>query len=69
MVIFLYNLYIFVWIQHICVANMVWPFDPSNSVIRRLLCSSYTCCAKWPIFVDVPLNLISLSKITQITDN
>ena len=36
MVIFLYNLYIFVWIQHGCLANMVFAFDPSNSVKKRL---------------------------------
>ena len=41
MVIFLYNLYIFVWIQHGCLANIVFVLDPSNSVIKRLLCRYY----------------------------
>ena len=27
---FLYNLYIFVWIQHSCLANTVFALDPSN---------------------------------------
>ena len=34
----LYNQYIFVWIQHGCLANMGFALDPSNSVIKRLLC-------------------------------
>ena len=34
MVIFLYNLDIFVWIQHSCLANMVFALYPS---IKRLL--------------------------------
>ena len=38
MVIFLYNLYIFVWIQHGCLTNMVYAMDPNNSVIKRLWC-------------------------------
>ena len=32
MVIFLYNLYIFVWIQHCCLANMVFAVAANNSV-------------------------------------
>ena len=32
---FLYNLYIFVWIQH-KLAISVFALDPSNSVIKRL---------------------------------
>ena len=36
----LYNLDIFVWIQHSCLLNMVLTFDPSNSVIQRLWCIS-----------------------------
>ena len=38
MVIFLYNLYIFVGIQHACLANAGFGFDPSNNVIKRLWC-------------------------------
>ena len=34
--VFLYNLYIFVWIQHGCLANRVLVLDPSSSVIKRL---------------------------------
>ena len=34
MVIFLYNLYIFVWIQHSCLDNLVIALDLSISVIR-----------------------------------
>ena len=33
---FLYNLYIFVWIQHICIANRDFAVDPSSSGIKRL---------------------------------
>ena len=38
MVIFLYNLDIFVWIQSGCLAKTVFFLDPSNSVIKRLWC-------------------------------
>ena len=38
MVIFQYNLYIFVWIKHSCLTNMVNAMDPNNSVIKRLWC-------------------------------
>ena len=38
MVIFQYNLYIFVWIQHGCLTNTVYAMDPNNSVIKRLWC-------------------------------
>ena len=31
MVIFQYNLYIFVWIQHSCLTNNVYAMDPNNS--------------------------------------
>ena len=36
-IIFLYNLYIFVWIQHSCLAITVsvLDLDPSNRVIKR----------------------------------
>ena len=30
------SLYIIVWIQHSCLANMVLALDPSNNVIKRL---------------------------------
>ena len=36
MVIFPYHLYIFVWILHGCLAEMVDALDPTKSVIRRL---------------------------------
>ena len=39
MVIFQYNLYIFVWIQHGCLTNRVYAMDPNNSVIKRLWCT------------------------------
>ena len=35
MVIFLYNLYIFVWIQYSCLANMDFAWYLSDSVIKR----------------------------------
>ena len=38
MVTFLYNLYIFIWIQHGCFFLLL-AFDPSNSVIKRLWCT------------------------------
>ena len=38
MVIFLYNLDIFVSKQHSCLANNVFTMDPSNRVIKMLLC-------------------------------
>ena len=41
MVIFLYNLYIFVWIQHGCIANTIYALDPNNSVIKRLWCTCF----------------------------
>ena len=37
MVIFLYNLYIFVGIQHGILANIFFSLDPSNHVIKRFL--------------------------------
>ena len=40
MVIFQYNLYIFVWIYHGCLTNTVYAMDPNNSVIKRSRCIS-----------------------------
>ena len=40
MVIWLYNSYIFVWIQNVCLVNTIFYFDPSNGVIKRLWCIS-----------------------------
>ena len=40
MVIFLYNLYIFVWIWHSCLTYMVSALDPNCCVIKRLWCTS-----------------------------
>ena len=34
----IYTRYIFVWIQHSCLANRVFAWDSSNSDIRRLSC-------------------------------
>ena len=34
----LYELDIFVWIQHGCLANTVFTLDPSNRLIKRLWC-------------------------------
>ena len=42
MVIFQYNLYIFVWIEHGCLTNTVYAMDPNTSVIKRLWCISVT---------------------------
>ena len=39
MVIFLYYLYIVVWIQHGCLAYMIFALDLSNSVTKRLWCN------------------------------
>ena len=38
MVIFLYNLDIFVWIQYNYLAYTVFTLDPSNHVIKQLWC-------------------------------
>ena len=38
MVIFQYNLYIFVRIKHGCLTTTVYAMDPNNSVIKRLWC-------------------------------
>ena len=48
-VIFQYNLYIFVWILHGCLTNTVYAVDPNYSVIKRLW---YICCfeMKYPLF-------------------
>ena len=37
MVIFQYNLYIFVWIWHSCLTNMVYVIDPNNSVYKEVV--------------------------------
>ena len=41
MVIFLYNLIIFICIRKVCLAYVVFVFDLNNSVIKRLMCRSY----------------------------
>ena len=43
MVIFLYNLNFFVWIQHSCLANTVFGLNPSNSAIMRLRKLNNSC--------------------------
>ena len=40
MVIFQYNLDIFVWIKHGCLTNTVYVMDPNNSFIKRLWCTT-----------------------------
>ena len=45
MVNFLYNLYIFVWIQHSRLAKTVFTLDTSNIVIKGLYC--LFVCLKW----------------------
>ena len=50
MVIFLYNLNIFVWIQHDCLANTVFTLDPSNSVTKRLWCICFLVIFLFIIF-------------------
>ena len=40
MVIFLYNLYIFVWIEHDCLAYTVFALDLSNCVIKKFWCNN-----------------------------
>ena len=35
---FLNNLYIFLWIHNVCLANTVFRLDPSNSAINRFWC-------------------------------
>ena len=37
MVIFLYNLYIFVWIKHGCSANTVSALDPNNKCYKEVV--------------------------------
>ena len=32
------SMYIFIWIQHGCLANMIFALDPSNSVTKRWWC-------------------------------
>ena len=63
MVIFQYNLYIFVWIYHGCLTNTVYAMDPDNRVIKRLWCIRQNCSR---LFLDMlkkdsilaaPLNL------------
>ena len=47
---FLYNLYIFVWIQHDCLANMVFALNPSTSVMKRLWCICKRSVFLWIFF-------------------
>ena len=55
MVIFLYNLYIFIWIQHDYLDSKIFALDPSNSVIKKLWCNL------WLKFS--PLTLVQLDKL------
>ena len=57
MVIFLYNPYIFVWIQHNCLANMVFALDSGNSVIMSLWCNII-------VFYEIHLLFQSVSLFT-----
>ena len=63
MVIFLYNLYIFVWIQHSCLNKMVFTLDPSNSFIQRLCCimSVVSKCVK--IYLMESFSTVSICKV------
>ena len=38
MIIFLYNLYIFVWIQNSCLPNTVFDFDPKKNYKEVVVC-------------------------------
>ena len=42
MIISLYNLCIYVWIKHGCLANMVFVLNPSSNIIKRSWCISIT---------------------------
>ena len=79
MVIFQYNLYIFIWIKHSCLTNTVYAMDPNNSVIKRLWCILVTffltippptkgfdiCKANCPLF-SYPLNLLRENLLANI---
>ena len=53
MVIFLYNLDTFIWIQHGCLPNTVFTLDPSNHFIKRLCCNLIWAASR----EKVPLNM------------
>ena len=40
---FLYNLDIFVWLLHDCLANTVFILDPSNCVIKGVCIDVFSC--------------------------
>ena len=67
MVIFQYNIYIFVQIQHGRLTNTVYAMDPHKSVIKRLWCiyAYYTFDIIWK---DV-FGLMFYSKWNQSTDS
>ena len=46
MVIFLYNLFIFVWIQNGCLPSTVFALDASNSVIELVVYHWNLCLAE-----------------------
>ena len=62
MVIFLYNLHIFAWIQHSCLANIVFALDTSNSVKERFWC----ICTLQPLYNTVCYNTVL--DITRFKD-
>ena len=46
MIIFLCNLYIFLWIQYSCLGNTVFTLDPRNSAIENVV---FVCVeVLWP---------------------
>ena len=61
MVIFLYNLYIFVWIQHGYLSNTFFALDPGSSVIKRLWYNQLVC---W--FICWLIFLCSFSEMKNI---
>ena len=60
MVIFQYNLYIFIWIQQGCLTNTVYAMDPNNSVIKRLcIFFRFQFCALTNIYLCVHVVVVS----------
>ena len=59
MVIFLYNLYIFIWIQYGCLAYTVFTLDPISRVLKGLWCtlkvltSMWICGLMWSCIIHV----------------
>ena len=60
---FLYNLYIFVLIQHSYLANMGFVLDPSNNVIKRLWCNHYMPSAE----ENMKVRMLKIQKFYLVT--